>query len=108
MLMTLRAPDRAFPPPRAPRGSLAAAAAALFAALPAHAALTGTLHPGLGYDIVTGTDGNPQPVGFVSPTLSYVLPNSSTGGSTAGRGVGIGSAQYSAGAFFTRYRGVVA
>jgi hypothetical protein len=75
--------------------------------MPARAALVGTLYPGLGYDVVTGPDGNPVPVGFVGPTLSYVLPGGSTGGRAAGRGTGIGAAQYSSGESFLGYRGIV-
>jgi len=95
-------------PPRFLRRGLAAAAAALFLASPsAHAELTGTLYPGLGYDVVTGPDGNPVPVGYLGPTLSYTLPGSFTGGHAAGRGAGAGSAQYASPESFLGYRGIV-
>ena len=87
----------------APLGLLSAVALAL----PAHAALTGELWPGLGYDIVTGADGNPVPVGFLSPTMAYALPNGMLGGRAAGRGFAGGAAQYSTGPSFIGYRGIV-
>jgi len=108
MITTLPTPRRALPSRRV-RGPLAAAVAVLLGlgALPAQAALTGTLYPGLGYEIGIDPDGNPVPIGFVGPTLSYVLPGSTFGGVAAGRGVGIGSAQQSAGDSFLGYRGLV-
>ena len=78
--------DRMLTPHR-PHLALAVIAGACLAALaaPSYAnALEGTLYPGLGYDIVEIAPGQLAPVGYVSPTMSYTLPNSSTGGTASG------------------------
>lgn len=91
------------------RHTFAATAVALLlaAALPAHAALRGTLYPGLGYDLVETAPGVYSPIGYMYPSMSYTLPNSSTGGVASGKGMGLGAARLSTGSAFLGQRGIV-
>jgi len=90
-----------------PLRPLLAALALGTSALPALAGLTGTLYPGLGYDLVETSPGQFIATGYMYPSMSYTLPNASGGGTASGAAAGLGAAQLSTGTAFLGYRGMV-
>ena len=69
-------PRPAFAAPLGVGAIALAALTALAGAAPAQAALSGTLYPGLAFDIVTGPDGILRYAGYVAPTVPAVGPDS--------------------------------
>lgn len=86
-----------------------AALTALAGAAPAQAALSGTLYPGLAFEIISAPDGSLQYSGFVAPDVPAVGPDSEQGARASGRKAGIGAAQYYQGdvSVYLGYRGMV-